>query len=73
MKKVEGLPVASRARSRAIRAIAISVLVGVVALIVSYGAMTAGYILVVAALSIFFLMVAFDIGVTRHSSDTPAD
>ena len=62
-----------RDSNRAVRAIGIAVIAAVVVLVVSYDAMTIGYILVVAALSTFFLMVAFDIGVPKDSSDVPGE
>jgi heme O synthase-like polyprenyltransferase len=70
MKRVEKQPVEVSGSKRTIRAIGIAALAAIVVLIVSYGAMTIGYILVVVALSVFFLIVAFDVGVPKQSSDS---
>ncbi len=51
MKKAEEQPVAAIGSRRAVRVLGIAVIAAIVGLIVSYGAMTIGYILVVVVLS----------------------
>ena len=69
MNGVEKQSVEVSGSKRTIRAIGTAALAAIVALIVWYGAMTIGYVLMVVALSVFFLIVAFDVGVPKQSSD----
>ena len=73
MKKAEEQPVAAIGSRRAVRVLGIAVIAAIEGLIVSYGAMTIGYILVVVVLSTFFLIVAFDVGVPKRSSDVAGE
>lgn len=57
-------------RSRyANRSVGIGLVFAVTVSIVYFNAMKTGFVLLVAALCIFFIVVAFDIGVPKNSTD----